>query len=112
MGTACGPCCRSSTAGTKKESQVTADAAYATPTPQVFYIHDDLSDDVRRTHGEQSVAFQLSQELLTLVRRAPQRVVVLQLGGQISRLVEQGSHATFAMTVGIGQAGERVARQL
>jgi hypothetical protein len=98
--------------GTKKDNSVTADAAYATPTPLVFYIHDDLSADVRRTHGEQSVAFQLSQELLTLVRRDPQRVVVLQLEDQISRLVGQGSHAPFAMTVGIGQAGERVARQL
>ena len=112
MGTACGPCCHSSTVGTKKDNPVTADAAYATPIPLVFYIHDDLSDDVRRTHGEQSVAFQLSQELLALVRRDPQRVVVLQLEDQISRLVEQGSHAPFAMTVGIGQAGERVARQL
>jgi ABC-type transport system substrate-binding protein len=84
---------------------VTAEAAYTTPPPQVFYIHDDLSDDVRRTHREQSVAFQLSQELLALVRRDPQRVVVLQLEDQISRLVGQGSHAPFAMTVGIGQAG-------
>jgi hypothetical protein len=91
---------------------VTADAAYAAPTPQVFYIHDDLSEDVRRTHGERSVAFQLTQELLTLVRRDPQRVVVLHLEEQISRLVGQGSHAPFAMTIGIGQAGERVARQL
>jgi hypothetical protein len=78
----------------------------------VFYIHDDLSDEVRRTHGEQSVAFQLTQELLTLVRRDPQRVVILQLEDQINRLVEQGSHAPFALTIGIGQAGERVARQL
>jgi len=98
--------------GTKKDTPVTADAAYAAPTPQVFYIHDDLSDDVRRTHGEQSVAFQLAQALLTLVRRDPQRVVVLQLEDQISRLVGQGSHAPFAVTVGIGQAGKRVARQL
>ena len=46
---------------------MTADAADAAPTPQVFYIHDDLSDDVRHTYGEQSVAFQLTQELLKLV---------------------------------------------
>ena len=91
---------------------MTADATYAAPTPQVFYIHDDLSDDVRHTHGEHSVAFQLTQELLTLVRRDPQRVVVLQLEEQMTRLVGQGSHTPFAMTVGIGQAGERVARQL
>jgi pyrimidine operon attenuation protein/uracil phosphoribosyltransferase len=98
--------------GTKKDSPVTADAAYAAPTPQVFYIHDDLSDYVRHTHGEQSVAFQLAQELLILVRRDPQRVTVLQLEDQITRLVGQGRHAPFAVTVGIGQAGERVARQL
>ena len=91
---------------------MTADAAYAAPTPQVFYIHDDLSDYVRHTHGEQSVAFQLAQELLILVRRDPQRVTVLQLEDQITRLVGQGSHAPFTVTVGIGQAGERVARQL
>src|SRR2546428_5012982 len=112
MGTRCGPCCRSSTVGTKKEYPVTADAAYAAPTPQVFYIHDDLSNDVRHTHGEQSVAFQLTQELLMLVRRDPQRVVVLQHEDQITRLVGQGSHTPFTVTVGIGQAGERVARQL
>ena len=47
-----------------------------------------------------------------LVRRDPQRVTVLQLEDQITRLVGQGSHAPFAVTVGIGQAGERVARQL
>jgi hypothetical protein len=89
-----------------------ADTAYAAPTPQVFYIHDDLSDDVRHTCGEQSVAFQLTRDLFTLVRRDPQRVVVLQLEDQIARLVAQGSHAPFAMTIGIGQAGERVARHL
>jgi len=97
---------------TKKDSPVTADTAYAAPTPQVFYIHDDLSDEVRRTHGEHSVAFQLAQGLLALVRRDPQRVVVLQLEEQITRLVGQGSHTPFPVTVGIGQAGERVARQL
>jgi len=89
-----------------------ADMAYAAPTPQVFYIHDDLSDDVRRTYGEQSVAYQLTRELFTLVRRDPRRVVVLQLEEQITRLVAQGSHVPFAMTIGIGQAGERVVRQL
>jgi hypothetical protein len=98
--------------GTDKDSPVTADSAYAAPTPQVFYIHDDLSDDVRHTYGEHSPACQLTQELLTLVRRDPQRVVVLQLEDQITQLVAQGSHPPFAVTIGIGQAGERVARQL
>jgi hypothetical protein len=98
--------------GTKKDSPVSTNSAYAAPTPQVFYIHDDLSDDVRHTHGEHSRACQLAQELLTLVRRDAQRVIVLQLEDQITRLVAQGSHPPFAVTVGIGQAGERVARQL
>jgi len=96
----------------EKDSPVTAATAYAAPTPQVFYIHDDLSDDVRHTYGEHSVALQLTRELFTLVRRDPQRVIVLQLEDQITRLVAQGSHAPFAMTIGIGQAGERVVRQL
>ncbi len=91
---------------------MSANSAYAAPTPQVFYIHDDLSDDVRHTHGEHSRAFQLAQELLTLVRREAQRVIVLQLEDQITQLVAQGNHPPFAVTVGIGQAGERVARQL
>ena len=96
----------------RQDSPGPADTAYAAPTPQVFYIHDDLSDDVRHTYGEQSVAYQLTRELFTLVRRDPQRVVVLQLEDQITRLIAQGSHAPFAMSIGIGQAGERVARQL
>ena len=96
----------------EKDSPVTAATAYAAPTPQAFYIHDDLSDDVRHTYGEHSVALQLTRELFTLVRRDPQRVIVLQLEDQITRLVAQGSHAPFAMTIGIGQAGERVVRQL
>jgi len=91
---------------------VPTETAYAAPTPQVFYIHDDLSDYVRRTQGEQSNAFQLTHELLMLVRRDPQRVVVLHLEDQITSLIAQGNHAPFAATVGIGEAGERVARQL
>ena len=70
---------------------MTADTAYAAPTPQLFYIHDDLSDDICRTHGEQSVAFQLAQELLTLVRRDPQRVMVgRSLRTKISRFGRAG----------------------
>src|SRR5215471_15626514 len=96
----------------RKDHPAMADMAYAAPIPQVFYIHDDLSDDVRHTYGEESVAYELTRELFTLVRRDPRRVVVLQLEDQITRLVAQGRHAPFAMTIGIGQAGERVIRQL
>ena len=86
--------------------------AYAAPTPVVFYIHDDLSDDVRRVHGADSLALQLTQELFTLVRRRPERVVVLHLEEQIARLIAGTVSSPFAVTIGIGAAGERVARQV
>jgi hypothetical protein len=89
-----------------------ADVSYAAPTPQVFYIHDDLSDTVRQTHGVASLAFRLTQELFRVVRRNPHRVVVLTVEEQMERLLTQGSYAPFAVTIGIGRAGERVAQQL
>jgi hypothetical protein len=87
-------------------------SAYAAPTPHVFYIHDDLSDEVRRRHGAGSLAFRLTQELFTAVRREPQKVVVLTLEEQVTSLLAQGKHAPFAMTIGIGRAGARVAHLL
>ncbi|MBM3223586.1 MAG: hypothetical protein FJZ47_07280 [Candidatus Tectomicrobia bacterium] len=84
----------------------------ATPIPQIFYIHDDLSDAVRQEHGVHSLAFQLTQELLRLVRRDPHRVVVLALEDQLNRLIAQDEHAPFPLAIGIGDAGARVARQL
>jgi hypothetical protein len=88
------------------------DTAYAAPIPRVFYIHDDLSEYVRAAHGENSPALRLTQELLTLVRRDPQKVVVLHLEEQIAQLLAQGHHTPFAITIGIGRAGERVAQRL
>jgi hypothetical protein len=86
--------------------------AYAAPTPRVFYIHDDLSEYVCRQQGEASPAWQLTRELFALVRRDPRRVVVLTLEAQIQRLLAHGSYDPFALAIGIGRAGERVARQL
>ena len=88
------------------------EVGYVAPTPQVFYIHDDLSAYVRQTQGADSLAFRLTQELLRAVRRTPQRVVVLTVEEQIAQLLVQGSYAPFTMTLGIGRAGERVAQQL
>jgi hypothetical protein len=88
------------------------DSHYAAPTPQKFYIHDDLSDHVRQTQGAQSLAFRLTQELFRTVQQQPQRVVVLHLEKQITRLIAQGTHRPFDLTIGIGRAGERVAQQL
>jgi hypothetical protein len=86
--------------------------AYAAPTPRVLYIHDDLSEYVCRQQGEASPACQLTREIFTLVRRDPGHVVVLTLESQIERLLTQGTYAPFALAIGIGRAGERVAQQL
>jgi hypothetical protein len=83
-----------------------------TPTPTRFYVHDDLTEDVRTRHGADSAAFALARELLALVRRDPGRVRVLTLDEQLEALLARGAHAPFALAVGIGRAGERVARQV
>jgi hypothetical protein len=78
----------------------------------MLYIHDDLSEYVRRQQGEASPAWQLTRQLLALVRRDPRRVVVLTLEAQIERLLARGTYPPFALAIGIGRAGERVAQQL
>src|ERR671918_2339395 len=93
-------------------STMTDAEAYAAPTPRVFYIHDDLREYVRRRQGEASLAWQLTRELFALMRRDPGRVVVLTLEAQIEGLLAHGPYAPFALAIGIGRAGERVAQQL
>jgi hypothetical protein len=93
-------------------SSLTAAEAYAAPTPKRLYIHDDLSAYVRKRQGEASLAWQLTRELFLLTRRDPRRVVTLTLESQIERLLARGRYAPFALTAGIGRAGERVAQQL
>jgi hypothetical protein len=83
-----------------------------TPTPVRFYVHDDLTDEIRAQHGAGSPALALTDELMRLVRRDGERVVVLGLAQQIDGLLARASHPPFALAVGIGRAGERVARQL
>jgi hypothetical protein len=83
-----------------------------TPTPARFYVHDDLTEDVRERYGVDSPAFALARELLALVRRDGGRVRVLTLDEQLAGLIGQGPHAPFGLAVGIGRAGERVARQM
>ena len=85
---------------------------YAAPTPKVLYIHDDLSEYVSRQQGQASPASQLARELFALVCRDPERVVLLTLESQIEQLLAHGTYAPFALAVGIGRAGERVAQQL
>jgi hypothetical protein len=85
---------------------------YAAPTPKVLYIHDDLSDYVSRQHGQTSRAGHLTRELFAVLRRDPERVMLLTLESQMAALVERGKHAPFALAIGIGRAGERVAQRL
>ncbi len=80
--------------------------------PQVFYIHDDLSDLVRQRFGAPSRAFTLTQQLFQLLAQESDHVVILHLQVQIEALLSVESHSPFAVTIGTGQAGERVAQQL
>lgn len=87
-------------------------APAARSAPLRLYVHDDLTDDVRERHGAGSAALAVALELMTLVGRDPGRVTVVTLEEQVERLLARGPHAPFALALGIGRAGERVARQL
>lgn len=86
--------------------------AYAQPTPRHFYVHDDLTDEVAAETGPDSPAAALARELMARVATDRARVRVLTLAEQIERVVAQGPHVPFLLTLGIGRAGERVARAL
>jgi pyrimidine operon attenuation protein/uracil phosphoribosyltransferase len=81
-----------------------------TPTPKLLYIHDDLTDEVVARHGRDSEAARAVGALLALVGRDIGRTRILRLDAQLTALA-QGTHAPFAVAVGIGRAGERVAHQ-
>src|SRR5947208_186508 len=76
-----------------------------TPTPRRLYIHDDLSEELRR-HGEGAPAWPLWRALCALLVREPERVVVLTPESQIAALIAGREHASFETTVAIGAAGE------
>ena len=82
-----------------------------TPTPRMLYVHDDLTDEVRERHGADSDAFRGVQALLALVARDTRRVRILTLEEQLGALT-RGHRVPFAVAVGIGRAGERVARRV
>lgn len=86
--------------------------AYTQPTPRLLYVHDDLSDEVRERLGPESPAGALTRSLFELLARDRERVVVLTMDEQLERVIAQGRHAPFDLTLGIGRAGERVALAL
>lgn len=82
-----------------------------TPTPRILYVHDDLTEEVRHRAGDSPAAVQLCRRLLETLTR-DSRVVILTLEDQIGRLMAQGARAPFAVALGVGRAGERVASQI
>ena len=79
-----------------------------TPVPRTLYVHDDLTAELAAL-GEDSRAFRLGQALLTRLRDDAGRVVILTPAQQIDGLVAGSPHRPFALAVGIGRAGVRVA---
>ena len=91
---------------------MTAETVLTTPTPRTLYVHDDLTDVVRASHGDDSEAQCQVGRLFEAIRAEGPRIVVLSLAQQIDGLVAQGRRPPFDVTIGIGPAGERVASQL
>jgi hypothetical protein len=85
---------------------------YSAPTPNILYIHDDLSEYLFRQQRQTSPAWQLMRELFAVMCRDPRRVVLLTLESQMAPLLAHGTYTPFALAIGIGRAGERVAQQL
>jgi hypothetical protein len=82
----------------------------ATPVPRRLYVYDDLSEELR-AHGRDSRVQRLGQALLALLRQDP-RVSLLTLAGQVEALIARGAHAPFAVAIGVGRAGSRVAAEI
>jgi hypothetical protein len=91
---------------------VHAEPMLAAPTPRTLYIHDDLTDVVRASHGDDSEALRHVRRLFEAIRAEGARISVLSLAQQIDGLVAQERRPPFDVTVGIGRAGERAASQL
>ena len=80
-----------------------------TPTPRQLYVHDDLTEAAWATGSVRVIRG--SDALLAAIRREP-HVVVVSVAEQIDGVLVQGGHPPFAAAIGIGRAGERVARAL
>ena len=85
-------------------------ASHVIPTPNTLHVHDDLTYQVRRRQGVGSPVHRLVQELFELLRRDAGRIRVLTEVEQVKGLLAQEDHQPFDFTVGIGRAGDRVAR--
>lgn len=84
----------------------------AAPTPRTLYVHDDLTDAVARRHDPGSPAARQASELLDAIQKTDRHVIILDLERQLAGLLARGPQRTFAVAIGIGRAGERVACEL
>jgi hypothetical protein len=92
--------------------QPAEEGAYPQPTPRLLYVHDDLSDEVERRFGGASSTAALTRSLFELLAGDGERVRILTMAQQVERVIAQGPHAPFDLTLGIGRAGERAAEAL
>jgi len=81
----------------------------ATPTPRRLYVHDDLTECAWSLSQARATAVPLVAELLDTIRREP-HVALLTLAEQLDGLLRRGGHPPFRLAIGIGAAGEAVAR--
>jgi hypothetical protein len=81
------------------------------PTPQRLYVHDDLTEMAWSLRPRSADAVRLVGALFTAMRAEP-HVVVLSLAEQITGVLARGGYLPFPTAIGIGAAGERVAREL
>jgi hypothetical protein len=88
------------------------EGAYPQPTPRLLYVHDDLTDEVARRFGGASSAADLTRSLFALLAGDGERVSIITMAQQVERVIAQGSHAPFDLTLGIARAGERAAEAL
>jgi len=82
-----------------------------TPTPRHLYVHDDLTEAAWSLRPRSADAVRLVGALFTAMRAEP-HVVVLSLAEQITAVLARGGYLPFVTTIGVGAAGERVARAL
>lgn len=79
------------------------------PTPRRLYVHDDLTEAAWRSRRADAV--RLVGELFDVMGREP-HVAVLSLAEQVAALIARGGFPPFGTAIGIGGAGERVAREV
>jgi hypothetical protein len=83
----------------------------AAPTPRHLYVHDDLTETAWALRARRAEAVRLVGALFAAIHEEP-HTVVLSLAEQLDGVLAAGGHPPFAVTIGIGAAGERVARAL